>query len=132
MGYMNPARSSPVGMKLDTIDLGYQSFKGLINTNAPFKVISYGIVKYSNLAQASEVCIKKLLFVKLINIFPLPAEWEHMVGFFGMCAGASNPLFAPYQGALPYATHMLPAPGSNGMVGLVLRQSVANSVPGKW
>lgn len=55
MGYVNPARSSPVGTKLDTIGSGYQSFKGLINTNAPLKVISYGIVKYSNLARASEV-----------------------------------------------------------------------------
>ena len=130
MGYVNPARSSPAGMKLSTVGSGQQSFKGLVDGTSPLKMISFGVVKYSNLVKASQVRARKVLLVKSMNIFPLPGEWERTVGFFGTCAKASSLLFSPYQGALSYSTRMLPAPGSNGTVGLVPGLSATNFVLG--
>jgi hypothetical protein len=131
MGYLNPARSSTAGVKLDTVGSGHRSFKGLVNETAPLKMITYGVVNYSNLAQASEVRTKKVMFVKSINVFPLPGEWERTVGFFGTCAKVSHLIFSPYRGALPYATRMLPAPDSAGMVCLVLGSSFPDYLAGK-
>lgn len=113
MGYINPARSSPVGITLATIGSGHASFKGLVQAKSPLKMISYGVVKYSNLAQAREVFANNnTLFVKSINVFPLPGEWERTVGFLGSCANAAQLLFSPFQGALPYTTRMVPTPGT--------------------
>ena len=55
------------------------------------------------------------LFVKSINIFPLPGEWECMVRFVGTCADVVQLLFSPFQGALPYYTCMIPA-ANNSMI----------------
>lgn len=130
MGYVNPARSSPAGMRLDVIGVGQQSFRGLVDGTSPLKMISYGVVNHSNLVQASEVRARKVLFVKSINMFPLPGEWERTVGFYGSCANVPQLLFSPYRGALSYATRMLPAPGSNSRVALVLNSPATDSISG--
>ena len=113
MGYINPARSSAMNVKLSTLGQGYGSFKGLFEVQAksPVKMISYGIVNHSNLTQAREVRrgSGNPLFVKSVNIFPLPGEWERTVGFIGTCANTGQLLFTPYQGALSYCTRMVPA-----------------------
>lgn len=113
MGYINPARSSAMNIKLSVLGQGYGSFKGLVEVPAesPVKMISYGIIKHSNLAQAREVHVGSTspLFVKSVNIFPLPGEWERTVGFIGTCANTAQLLFTPYQGALSYCTRMVPA-----------------------
>ena len=113
MGYINPARSSAMNIKLSVLGQGYGSFKGLIEVQAtsPVKMISYGIVNHSNLVQAREVhkSNENPLFVKSVNIFPLPGEWERTVGFIGTCANTTQLLFTPFQGALSYCTRMIPA-----------------------
>ena len=119
MGYVNPARSSPVGIELATLGSGYGSFKGLVrleaNTKSPVKMISYGVVNHSQLGQPREVQTggPNPLFVKSINISPLPGEWERTVGFIGTCAGVPQLLFSPFQGALSYCTRMVPAAGNS-------------------
>jgi len=115
MGYVNPARSSTTGTGLATIGSGYGAFKGLVEDNSPLKMISYGVANYSGLAQAREVHTNgaNSLFVKSINIFPLPGEWERTVGFYGTCAKAAQLVFSPFQGALPYCTRMVPATGNS-------------------
>ena len=120
MGYINPAWLSPVGIELATLGSGYGSFKGLVSlkakTKSPVKMISYGIVNLSQLGQPREVQTggPNPLFVKSINIFPLPGEWECMVGFIGTCAGVPQLLFSLFQGTLSYCTRMVPA-ASNSM-----------------
>ena len=120
MGYINPARSLAMGIKLAVLGSGYASFKGLVKSEggvrSPVKMISYGIVKHSQLAEPKEVHMNNTntLFVKSISIFPLPGEWERTVGFIGTCANAAQLLFSPFQGALSYSTRMVPAP-SPGM-----------------
>lgn len=113
MDYINPARSSATNFELATVGQGYLSFKGLVNARArvPVKMISYGIVSRSDLAQAREVYPggKNALLVKSINIFPLPGEWERTVGFIGTCVNTAQLLFSPFQGALSYSTRMVPA-----------------------
>lgn len=100
---------------------GYGSFKGLVKREAgvksPVKMISYGVVNHSQLAQPREVHTGNTnsLFVKSINVFPLPGEWERTVGFFGTCANVAHLLFTPFQGALSYSTRMVPVT-SNSMV----------------
>jgi hypothetical protein len=110
MGYVNPARSSTAGIELATIGSGFGGFKGLVKTKSPLKMISYGVTDRSNIAEAKGVHINGTapLFVKSIDIFPLPGEWERTVGFYGTCAKATQLLFSPFQGALPYCTRMVP------------------------
>jgi len=135
MGYVNPARSSPVEVTLMTVGgSGHGSFYGLVKARSPLKMISYGVVKYSGLAQAREVHSKTgVLSVKSINIFPLPGEWERAVGFFGTCAKAAQLLFSPFQGALSYTTRMIPAPGtgSASKTNLILIHIETDFIPGK-
>jgi hypothetical protein len=111
MGYVNPARSFPAGIELATIGSGYGAFKGLVKAKSPLKMISYGVADRSHLAEAKEVHTSgpAPLFVKSIDIFPLSGEWERTVGFYGTCAKATQLLFSPFQGALPYCTRMVPA-----------------------
>jgi len=121
MGYINPARSSEsMFIELGVAGSGFGSFKGLVTVGpkakTPVKMISYGIISHSQLAQPKEVRTtspKGPYFVKSINIFPLPGEWERTVGFIGTCANAAQLLFAPFQGALSYSTRMIPAAGTS-------------------
>jgi len=89
-----------MNIKLATLGQGYGSFKGLVEvqTTSPVKMISYGIVNHSNLAQAKEVHVGNVnpLFVKSVNVFPLPGEWERTVGFIGTCANTAQLLFTPF------------------------------------
>ena len=55
MGYVNPERSPTAGTVLAMVGSGHRAFKGLLKDKSPLKMISYGVVKYSNLAQAREV-----------------------------------------------------------------------------
>ena len=119
MGYINPARSLAMDIELAVIGSGYGSFKGLVRgegrDRSPMKMISYGIVNQSQLAQPKEVQMinSNPLFVKSINIFPLPGEWERTVGFIGTCANTAQLLFSPFQGALSYCTRMVPSPSTS-------------------
>ena len=119
MGYTNPARNCPGGFRLSIIGSGFGSFRGLVDGKSPLKMISYGVVDQSNLARAREVnstTSSNVLQVKSINIFPLPGEWERTVGFMGTCADAAILHFTPFQGALSFATRMVPT----GMISFAL------------
>ena len=121
MGYINPARSSVTDIDLRILGSGYGAFKGLVTreggTRLPLKMILYGIVNHSQLAHPREVHTNHAnpLFVKSINIFPLPGEWERTVGFIGTCANTAQLRFSPFQGALSYCTRMVPA-ANNSMI----------------
>lgn len=116
MGYPNPARSVTTTTSVAKVGSGYGAFNGLVTDNCPLKMISYGIVSYSNLAQPKVVHsanAQSPLFLKSISIFPLPGEWERTAGFMGTCANVGRLMFAAYQGALSYSTRMLPAAGTS-------------------
>ena len=116
MGYLNPARSVTTTTSLAKVGTGYGAFNGPVTDNHPLKMISYGIISYSNLAQPKVVHsanAQNPLFLKSISIFPLPGEWERTVGFMGTCANVWRLMFAAYQGALSYCTCMLPAAGTS-------------------
>lgn len=116
MGYVNPTRSDSTDIKLAVLGSGYGSFKGLVKAGSPVKMISYGMLQFSNLAQPKEVRIpnKPTLFVKSVNIYPLPGEWERTVGFIGTCADVAQLMFNLFQGTLSYGTHMVPATTGKG------------------
>lgn len=121
MGYANPARSSPAGIKMGTIGFGFGAYKGLTQGGSPFKMISYGLVDLSNLTKPRHVNVGKPprpIPVKSINIFPLPVEWERTVGFIGTCANMNQLHFTPFRGALSYSTRMATISGASiGTIG---------------